>query len=287
MSASRVFTTHTGVNLPRIVYGTAWKKERTALLVEQAISIGFRGIDTACQPKHYQEDLVGIGIRNAIAKHVVSREQLYIQTKFTPLSGHDPQRIPYDPRADIETQVQQSVEQSFRNLQIDYIDCIVIHSPMRTDQDTLRVWRVLERYVAAGKVKQLGLSNCYDIRTLRFVWDSAVHKPAVLQNRFYPDTGHDVELRAFCRERRIAYQSFWTLTGNPRVIGTEQFSRTAHALGLTPEQLMYRFVMDIGAVPLTGTTNVQHMQEALAVADAPPLSEPVVRSILALLPAVA
>ena len=48
-----LFTSNQGVQLPPIIYGTAWKKEQTAELVDQAITLGFRGIDAACQPKHY------------------------------------------------------------------------------------------------------------------------------------------------------------------------------------------------------------------------------------------
>ncbi|WP_054763328.1 hypothetical protein [Methylomonas koyamae] len=88
-----------GVRMPGILYGTAWKQERTAALVEQAVAAGFRGIDTACQPKHYDEAGVGRGIAAACANSGVARAELYLQTKFTPLNGHDPQRIPYDPRA--------------------------------------------------------------------------------------------------------------------------------------------------------------------------------------------
>lgn len=56
MSASTHYViTNSGVHMPRLIYGTAWKKERTTDLVVKAVLAGFRGIDTACQPKHYQE----------------------------------------------------------------------------------------------------------------------------------------------------------------------------------------------------------------------------------------
>ncbi|HEX5670819.1 MAG TPA: hypothetical protein VFX66_04720, partial [Sulfuricurvum sp.] len=72
------------VKMPSLIYGTAWKKERTADLVVQAVLSGFRGIDTACQPKHYEEPLVGAAIRR-LRDHSILREDLFIQTKFTPL----------------------------------------------------------------------------------------------------------------------------------------------------------------------------------------------------------
>lgn len=64
--------------IPVFLYGTAWKKDRTADLVYSAVNAGFRGIDTAAQPRHYQEHLVGDGIRRAIAEGIVRREDLYV-----------------------------------------------------------------------------------------------------------------------------------------------------------------------------------------------------------------
>lgn len=68
-----------GAQVPRFVYGTAWKKERTSELVVKALRAGFTGIDTACQPKHYREDLVGEGIRRAIEEGTVKRESLHVR----------------------------------------------------------------------------------------------------------------------------------------------------------------------------------------------------------------
>ena len=81
-------------SVPPVFYGTAWKKERTAELVELAIRMGFRAIDTACQPKHYNEAAVGEGI----LKSKIAREELFIQTKYTPFNGQDPNRVPYNPK---------------------------------------------------------------------------------------------------------------------------------------------------------------------------------------------
>lgn len=88
---SPTLLTREGVAMPRMLYGTAWKAERTADLVATALRAGFRGIDTACQPKHYQEKGVGDAIAAvAEAKDVsppVTREGLFLQTKYTPIRG--------------------------------------------------------------------------------------------------------------------------------------------------------------------------------------------------------
>src|SRR6516165_5664917 len=99
------------VAVPSILYGTAWKAERTAALTAEAIGCGFRGIDMANQRKYYVEAGAGEGIRSAIAAGTVTREQLFLQTKFTPKSSQD-HRLPYDPDADVATQVRQSIDSS-------------------------------------------------------------------------------------------------------------------------------------------------------------------------------
>jgi len=91
---------------PSFIYGTAWKEDATADLVETAVSTGFSAIDTANQPRHYQEHLVGEALLRLASKGI-NREDLFLQSKFTPANGHD-QRIPYDPTENLTTQVRQS-----------------------------------------------------------------------------------------------------------------------------------------------------------------------------------
>src|ERR1700722_6126673 len=174
-------TSNADVRSPRILYGTAWKKDDTESLVKTAIRQGFRGIDTACQPKHYHEPGVGAAVASFMGE--LPREHLYLQTKFTSLSGQDPARIPYDPRAPLADQVRQSFAVSLKNLQTDYLDCLVLHSPMPTSKQTLEVWRTMESLVDAHGVRQLGISNCYQLEQLQELYDSARVKPAVVQNR--------------------------------------------------------------------------------------------------------
>jgi diketogulonate reductase-like aldo/keto reductase len=233
--------------IPQIIYGTAWKKADTERLVRTAIRQGFRGIDTACQPKHYDEAGVGAGVA-ACMSDKLTRADLYLQTKFTSLSGQDPMRIPYDPQAPLREQVAQSFAASLRNLRTNYLDCLVLHSPLATTKQTLDVWRAMEALAAGGGVRHLGISNCYDLDELNALYDSARIKPSVVQNRFYADTRYDREIRAFCRSRRITYQSFWTLK-----------------YGRTPAQILFRHLTQIDVVPLTGTRSEQHMREDLAI----------------------
>ena len=255
-----------GVRSPRILYGTAWKKLRTEGLVSQALASGFRGIDTACQPKHYNEAGVGAAVAASV-RSGLERAELYLQTKFTPLSGQDPKQVPYDPDAPLAEQVAQSIEVSLRNLQTDYLDCLVLHSPLRDMRDTEQVWQAMQASCASGTVRQLGISNCYDLAVLKHLHGWAGVKPAVVQNRFYADMDYDVDIRAFCREHGIVYQSFWTLTANPHVLGHEQTVRLATKYHVTPAQVLFRYLTGIDIVPLSGTTSQVHMREDLAIFD--------------------
>ncbi|KAJ3043596.1 hypothetical protein HDV00_004697 [Rhizophlyctis rosea] len=252
---------------PRILYGTAWKKDRTTSLVVKAVLAGFRGIDTACQPKHYEEPLVGEAVQILSQQHNIPRSSLFLQTKFTSLDGQDPTRIPYDPKAPLTDQVHQSLTRSLQNLKTDYIDSLVLHSPMRTHTDTMTIWRVFEEFHEAKKVHHLGISNIYNPTALQRIYQEAKVKPSVVQNRFYADTEYDVEIRAFCREKGISYQSFWTLTGNPEVVGGSVVGEIAKRRKVTPAQVFFRFVMQLRITPLSGTTDDGHMREDLAVAE--------------------
>jgi diketogulonate reductase-like aldo/keto reductase len=246
----------------KIIYGTAWKKADTARLVSAAIRHGFRGIDTACQPKHYDEAGVGTGI--AAGRGDVARAEMYVQSKFTPLSGQDPARIPYDPAASLPEQVAQSFAVSLRNLQTSYLDCLILHSPLPRPQ-TLEVWRAMESLVETGGVRRLGISNCYRLDDLEALYDSARIKPSVVQNRFHAETGYDVELRSYCRAQRIIYQSFWTLTANPHLLADRTITGLAETYGRTPAQILFRYLTQIGVVPLTGTRSEAHMREDLGI----------------------
>jgi diketogulonate reductase-like aldo/keto reductase len=256
-----------GIRMPRIIYGTAWKQEKTAGLVEKAIRTGFRGIDTACQPKHYHEAGVGEGIAACLQSGVVTREDLYLQTKFTPVDGQDLKNIPYDPDAGLSDQVAQSIRRSLKNLQTSYLDGLILHSPLANRKLSLEVWRAMERAFEDGIVKQLGISNCYDLSTLAFLFDAASVKPAVLQNRFHAATHYDRGLRDFCRQQGIVYQSFWTLTANLGVLADKTLETLAAQYGRSSAQVFFRFLTQIGIVPLTGTTSEQHMREDLAIFD--------------------
>ena len=264
MSQQKWITTSAGVKMPGILYGTAWKKERTADLVFQAIQAGFRGIDTACQPKHYSEPLVGEGIHRALDEGI-RREDLYLQTKFTPLSSQDPEQVPYDKGAPVEVQVAQSFETSKKNLHTDYVDCLILHSPLESHELTMRAWHEMEVILRAGGARQLGVSNFYDHDVLKALYADAHVRPVIVQNRFYKKTKYEMELRQWCKDQGVIFESFWSLTANPQILASDMVKALAEKHQKTESQIFFRYLSLSGIVPLTGTSSEDHMKEDLSI----------------------
>ena len=117
-----------GVRVPCFLYGTAWKEQETQRLTGLALRQGYRGIDTANQRRHYDEAAVGQAIAAAVEDRLLSRSDLFLQTKFTFRQGQD-HRLPYDPRASIAVQVEQSFASSIEHLGVEVIDSFLLHGP--------------------------------------------------------------------------------------------------------------------------------------------------------------
>jgi diketogulonate reductase-like aldo/keto reductase len=254
---------HNNVPIPSFMYGTAWKKQATRQLVELAVMSGFRAIDTANQLIHYEEALVGEALR-AVAGQGIKRDALFVQTKFTPVSGQGG-RAPYDPSADLATQVRQSFDSSLDHLSTDYVDSYVLHAPLsrrRLGAADWDVWTAMEDLYRSGKAKMIGVSNITGAQ-LAELCQHANTKPMVVQNRCFAALGWDMEVREICRAQDIIYQGFSLLTANTEVLGAPEIRTMARRLDATPAQIIFRFAIEIGMLPLTGTTSQQHMKEDL------------------------
>lgn len=262
---------------PSFIYGTAWKKDATAELVKTAVNAGFKAVDTANQPRHYTEPLVGEALES-LAAAGIPRDSLFLQTKFTPTNGHD-NRVPYDPQADLTTQVRQSFESSLRHLNTARVDSYLLHGPYSypgLGQADWQVWNTIDEIHRSGRAGMIGISNVNHLQLASLV-EKAVVKPMVVQNRCFANRGWDREVRKICRAHGIMYQGFSLLTANPAVLGRPEVEATARRLGVNPEQVIFRFAMEAGMVPLTGTTSERHMIEDLRVNDIALTSDEVAR----------
>jgi len=257
-----------GVRVPRFLYGTAWKEDDTRRLAELALESGFRGIDTANQRRHYFEAAVGEAIQASIRKGLVNREDLFLQTKFTFRSGQD-DRLPYDPHAAIATQVEQSFDSSLEHLGIETVDSYVLHGPSRrvglapADWDA---WKAMEAIHQSGRARLLGVSNV-SLPQLEELWQRANVRPRFVQNRCYASRGWDRAVRQFCAANAIRYQGFSLLTANREVLAHPEIERIASRYQRSVSQIVFRFALEVGMIPLTGTTDPEHMRADLEVFD--------------------
>lgn len=256
-------TTYNTISIPSFMYGTAWKKEATTGLVLQAVEAGFAAIDTANQLVHYDEARVGEALLQ-LAKQGITRDKLFLQTKFTPVNGQD-HRLPYDARANITTQVQQSFASSLDHLHTDYLDSYVLHGPYSRrglGTEDWEVWAAIESLYDSGKTKIIGISNV-SAEQLSLLCTKARHKPMVVQNRCYAAFGWDQAVREICRANQIIYQGFSLLTANSGIFTEPNLRALAAKYQTGLAQVVFRFAQQVGMLPLTGTTNLQHMKDDL------------------------
>jgi diketogulonate reductase-like aldo/keto reductase len=257
-----------GVHVPRFLYGTAWKEHETRRLIELALQQGFRGIDTANQRRHYHEAAVGQAIATTIESGLINRDDLFLQTKFTFLSGQD-NRLPYDPDAPIPIQVEQSFASSLEHLGAEVIDSYLLHGPAQRvglAAADWEAWRAMEAIHDSGRVRLLGISNV-TFEQLQRLCQRARVRPRFVQNRCYAVRGWDRQVREFCAHNGLVYQGFSLLTANRDVIDRPEMLRIAKHHGRTVSQIVFRFALDVGMIPLTGTTDPAHMKADLEVFD--------------------
>jgi diketogulonate reductase-like aldo/keto reductase len=257
-----------GIRVPRFLYGTAWKEDATERLATLALQLGFRGIDTANQRRHYHEAAVADAIRATIDSGVLSRKDLFLQTKFTFQRSQD-HRLPYDPAAPVAVQVEQSFASSLEHLGTQTLDAYLLHGP--TQRSGLvpadwEAWRAMETIHDSGRARWLGVSNVSHDQ-LEALCQTVRVPPRFVQNRCYAVQGWDRRIRKFCRANELVYQGFSLLTANRDVLSRPELARIARRHGRTASQIVFRFALEAGMMPLTGTSDPNHMREDLDIFD--------------------
>jgi len=155
---------------------------------------------------------------------------------------------------------------SLAHLGTDHVESYVLHGPSSgyswTDADA-EVWQAMTRERDAGRTRLLGVSN---VSLIHLEQMAAAHTemPAFVQNRCYARLGWDREVREFCRERKIIYQGFSLLTANLEALHHPFVANLAARENASPAQIIFAFARAVGMVPLTGTSNSEHMKQDLA-----------------------
>ncbi|GAA5988533.1 hypothetical protein JCM11641_003306 [Rhodosporidiobolus odoratus] len=219
--------------MPPMLYRTAWKGPVTSSLVVEAFRKGLGGSTPLANPS---QPGVGDALQILKTQDGINREDIWLQTKFTPIDGQDPTKpLPYDPQAALTDQVHQSLATSLRELRTPYLDALILHSPMTTRAQHEQVWTAFEGAVRQGK------------------------------NRWYADVSYGRDILQLCKKYNARFQSFWTLTGNPRLLTHPSLSHLASVYrSCSPEAALYELLIRrLGMTPLNGTTGEAHMDEAV------------------------
>lgn len=262
--------THTGRQLPPLIYGTAEITGPATVLA--ALKAGYRALDCACQPQYYHEHVVGAAITEALRPISqgglgLERTDLYIQTKFTTLAGHTSDKAPYTSDDPTRLRVEKSLNMSLSKLGLDRVDALLLHGPLPTMAETLETWKAMESFVGDA-VGELGVCNV-TLEQLQTVWGDATIRPSIVQNRFWSRNDYDKDVRVFCSDHDIVYQAFWVLKANPHLLDSSLVGWLADRSGQTRQDVLYTLVLGLGrdasgVCVLNGTTREERMKSSLA-----------------------
>uniref|UniRef100_A0A2M4BUN1 Putative aldo/keto reductase family n=1 Tax=Anopheles marajoara TaxID=58244 RepID=A0A2M4BUN1_9DIPT len=269
-----------GYEMPAIGYGTYLALKGQGLeLVKKAIDAGYRHIDTAYLYENEAE--VGQAIRDKIAEGVIRREDVFVTTKLWN-THHDP------------AHVEEAFRRSYNLLDIGYIDLFLIHSPMGqqfagyeyedmqpkdadgnlllSEVDYVETWKVMEKLVTAGWVRSIGLSN-FNSEQIERILAVATIRP--VNNQIEVNPGYDQRrLIEFCKARGITVTAYGpmgrphrTTYGNRSALGDPKVLEIAQKYGKTSGQVILRYLIDIGTVPIPYSTNDERIRQNIDVFD--------------------
>jgi len=262
-----------------IMYGGAWKGPHAEQNVLDAVALGYRAFDTAnVYAASYNETAMGVALERAVAAGL-RRDELFVQTKFTPgvakspASGcvdgpWDPSVCMFDKNADLATQVRQSAQTSLAHLRVGQLDSLVLHESRQSWQDLLLIWRTLEELHREGKAARIGLSHIHDANMFRRLLGVAKIKPSFVQHPIFAYNGWDREIRMICREHGIVFQAYsLNHPENDFVYQTEAVQQIARRLDRTPQQVIVAMTKRLGLLPLVGPQDSIFQAQAIGAAE--------------------
>lgn len=260
-----------GRKMPQVGLGT-WKitSEQAKNAVKAAIDVGYRHIDTANYYENEKE--IGDALKEVLKEGKVKREDLFITTKLN---------VEYMEREG----VLQNFEDSFRDLQLDYIDLYLIHFPLAMKNgnlapvavgedvvDYVDTWKILESFVDQGRVRSIGVSN-FNEKQIGRILKIAKHKPVVNQIEVHPFFPR-IKLIDACKALGVAitaYSAFgsldrlWAKEGDANLLGDKTIVSVAEAHNKSPAQVLMRFAIERGLIVIPKSTNPKRLKDNLEV----------------------
>ncbi|MFF3569162.1 aldo/keto reductase [Nocardia jiangxiensis] len=247
MILKETYTLSNGVHIPKLGLGTWFiDDDKAADAVTQAISIGYRNIDTA--QAYGNERGVGEGVRTS----GVSRDQLFLSTKLAAEIKN------YDRAA-------AAIDTSLATLELDHIDLMLIHSPQPWNdfrggdyaEGNREAWRALEDAYQAGKLRSIGVSN-FQEHDLENILQACTITPQV--NQLLIHAGNTpTELIAYCENKNILLEAYSPIA-HGAILQNPDIRTMADRYEVTVPQLCIRYTLQLGTVSLPKTANPEHMR---------------------------
>lgn len=235
---------NSGYYMPTHGIGTYSLLEETCVeAVKQALKTGVRLVDTAYLYRN--EKKVGQAIREAMEEYGIPREDIFVITKLYPGEQYA------NPQA--------SIEQALEQLDIDYVDMMLLHHPGDND---VRTYHTMESYVEKGKIHSLGIS-CFYQKELRDFLPKVTIKPALVQNEIHPYY-QDAEVVEFIQSQDIAVQAWYPLGGRgytAKLLRNRTIRKIAAAHGVSAAQVILRWNLQNGVIVIPGSSNPEHILE--------------------------
>ena len=241
-------TLNNGIKMPIIGLGTwSFTNEEAEDAVYIAIKNGYRLIDTA---QYYGDEVgVGKGIKKAIKEGIIKREDVFVTSKIYASTNHN-----------------KAIDKSLNNLDIDYIDLLLIHQPGFDDKG---LYQAMEKYYNDGLLKAIGISNYYTKEAVDEVLSYAKVIPSVIQNEnhiYYQNN----ELQEYVKQYGIVIESWYPLGGRGHT--EENFTNKtivnlAKKYNKTPAQIILRWQLQAGFIAIPGSKNEDHIKENINIFD--------------------
>ena len=236
---------NSGYEMPVMGLGTYSLSHDTCVnSVMALLENGGRLIDTAYM--YHNEEAVGEGVRRAMAEFGIPREEIFVITKLYPNQFSDPKA---------------AIEMALEKLDIGYIDMMMLHHPGSND---VKAYQEMEKYVEAGKIRSLGLSNWYVKELTEFLPQVSI-MPALVQNEIHPYY-QEQDVVPFIQEKGIVVQCWYPLGGRGytgQLLGDPTINAIADAHGVSPAQVILRWDLQRGIVVIPGSSNPDHIKENL------------------------
>ena len=245
---NRYVTLNNGIKMPIIGLGTwTFTNEEPEETVYIAIKNGYRLIDTA---EYYGDEVgVGKGVRKAISEGIVKREDIFVTSKIYASTDHN-----------------KAIEKSLNNLDLDYIDLLLIHQPEFDDKG---LYQTMEKYYKEGKLKAIGISNYYTKKAIDEVLSYAEIVPAVIQNEnhiYYQNN----ELQEYVKQYGIIIESWYPFGGRGHTdenFNNETIIKIAKKYNKTSAQIILRWQLQAGYIAIPGSKNPDHIKENISIFD--------------------